>query len=192
MAETESHSVRNGVMVTVVGGLILSAILYTIPYLRSLSLRFLLWVRSGFLWVWNAVTSSYSAPGWLLLLVGLLALLGVMRVLVALRPENEPTFKKYTEDMIYGAKWRWCWAGGRVSNLWCYCPTCDATLVYDDSSCRSYSSRVSKTDFICERCNNRVVTSINGGDKSYAVGAAERELHRRMRTNEHLSCISEQ
>lgn len=189
MAET--HSVRNGVIVTVIGGLILSAILYAIPYARNLLIRFIAGVWGSVVWVSKSATSSYSVPGWLLLLLVLLALYSAARILFALRrPANEPFFKKYTQDMIYEAKWRWSWNGNNVYNLWCFCPTCDATLVYDDSSCRSYSHTESKTLFICERCNRRVVTSISGGDKSYAVGAAEREIYRRVRTNEHVSAIT--
>ncbi len=189
MTETQSHTVRNGVIVTVVGGLILAAILYAIPYARTLSLTFIAWVWSGVVWAWKAFTSSYSTPGWLILIIGLLAVYGVATIFVALRPKKEPSFKKYTEDVFYGAKWRWSWVGGRVSNLWCYCPRCDAQLVYNDTPI-PYEER--KTDFICERCNGQVVATIRGGGKTYAVGAAEREFLRRVRTNEYLSSISKQ
>ncbi|ABB32507.1 hypothetical protein Gmet_2282 [Geobacter metallireducens GS-15] len=184
MTESQSHSVRNGVIATVLGGLILSAI----PYARGLLLSLIAWVWSGAVWARKTITLSYPTPGWLLLLIGLFALYGAVCTLFALRPKKEPLHKKYTEDIIYGAKWRWSWVGSNVSNLWCYCPTCDATLVYDDSSCRS-RYEPSKTDFICERCNGKVVTTIQGGNKSYAVGAAERELLRKVRTGEYVAAI---
>ncbi|NWL75490.1 hypothetical protein DM872_01285 [Pseudomonas taiwanensis] len=87
---------------------------------------------------------------------------------------------------MFGARWRWRWLGNRLADLWCYCPRCDATLVYDDSSCRNYLSDVRLTHFICENCGNSIVTSITGGNKNYAVGAAEREILRRIRTCEFL------
>ncbi|MBA7495279.1 hypothetical protein ES702_05861 [subsurface metagenome] len=183
MSEKESHPVRNGIIATVVGGIMLSAI----PPLREYALKVLGWIWSGVVWVWEALISGYSIPGWVLLILGLLSIIGVVNIYLAIRSGDEPEFMKYTEDFIYGAKWRWSWAGNTITNLWCFCPKRDAQLVYDDSSCRNILSDVRKTDFICERCGNKVIASISGGDKNYAIGAAEREILRRIRTNEHNS-----
>jgi predicted RNA-binding Zn-ribbon protein involved in translation (DUF1610 family) len=75
----------------------------------------------------------------------------------------------------------WAWSGV----VWCFCPRCDATLVYDDSSCRSLYSDVNKTDFICENCGRNIVASISGGKIDYATGALEREISRRIRAGEY-------
>ena len=182
MANKHPHSLRNGIIATVVGGLILSAI----PQLRSLLVEAILWVWEGVIWVWAALISGYSLPGWVLLIVGFFALVGLVSLYAVLGPQNEPKFRKYTEDTLYGAKWRWDWTGNKISGLWCFCPSCDAQLVYSES--------FAKTDFICERCpsvgedchyrsQGRVVSTVEGGNRHYAVSAAEREILRRIRTS---------
>lgn len=183
MSGNESHPVRNGIIATVVGGIILSII----TPLREFVWGILKWLWSGVIWTWELLAANYSLPGWVLLIFGVLAFVGIIRIFLALRPENDAEHKDYTQDMLYGAKWRWSWAGNRISNLWCFCPRCDAQLVYDDSSCRHIMSDICKTDFICERCENQVIASIKGGNKGYALGAAEREIYRRIRTKEHIS-----
>ena len=185
MANKHPHSVRNGVIATVVGGLILSAI----PQLRSPLVEAISWVWAGVIWVWAALISGYSLPGWVLLIVGLFVLVGLVSLCVVLRPQNEPGLRNYTEDMLYGAKWRWSWTGNKISGLWCFCPSCDAQLVYSEG--------YAKTDFICERCppvgedrhyrsQGRVVATVEGGDRYYAVSAAEREILRKIRTSENV------
>ena len=184
MANKHPHPVRNGIIATVVGGIILSAI----PPLRSFFLELMSWAWSGVIGVWTALISSYSVPGWALLIIGLFALAGFVRLLVVLWPQNEPAWN-YTEDMLYGATWRWSWNSNGISNLWCFCPSCDAQLVYHEDCTR--------TLFICERCppdgedryyrsQGRVVAIVEGGDRHYAVGAVEREILRRIRTGENV------
>ena len=110
--------------------------------------------------------------------------------------QKAPVYREYTEDMFHGAKWRWSWDGNKISNLWCFCPSCDAQLVYNDG----YENMYAKTDFICERCSSnetgnyyrapgRVVATAKG-DKDYALGAVEREIWRRIRTGEHASSVN--
>ena len=198
MADKYLHPVRNGIIAiiaTVVGGLILSAL----PQMRGFVADAISWAWAGVTWIWTALISYYSMPGWAFLIIGLLALVGLVSVFVGiyvvLRPENEPEYKNYTEDILYGAKWRWSWTGGKISNLLCFCPGCDAQLVYSES--------YSETAFICERCppneldryrspyhyarsQGRVVATVKGGNRYYAVSAAEREILRRIRVNEYV------
>ena len=179
---------RNGIIATVVGGLILSAIL---PQSRDFLVDAMSWVWAAISWIWAALISHYSIPGWVFLIIGLFALVGLVRLCVLLRPQNEPAYKNYTEDMLYGAKWRWSWNGSLISNLWCFCPRCDAQLVYGEDYLHG------KTDFVCERCppdgpdlplrsHGRVVAIVSG-DRHYAVGAVEREILRRIRTSENVA-----
>ncbi len=185
MTDKHSHSVRNGIIATVIGGLILSAV----PQLRGFVAEAMSWVWEGITWAWTSLISYYSMPGWAILIIGLFALVGLAWLYMALRPQNEPAYRNYTEDMLDGAKWRWSWTGNEISNLWCFCPDCDAQLVYSDN----YEG----TDFICERClpdeayrhyqsQSRVVATVKGGNRYYALGAAEREIRRRIRTNEYI------
>ena len=185
MANKHPHPVRNGIIATVVGGLILSSI----PQSRGFLLEVMSWAWAGVSWIWVALISHYSIPGWVFLIVGLFALVGLVQPCVVLWRQNEPTYRNYTEDMLYGAKWRWSWSGGQISNLWCFCPRCDAQLIYDVDYLHA------KTDFICEQCSpdesdytprshGRVVATVKGGGRDYAVGAVGREVLRRIRTGE--------
>ena len=191
MADKHSHPVRNGIIATVVGGLILSAI----PSLRGLFVEMMSRVWAGVIWVWSALMSDYPVPGWVLLITGLflVSLVGLVLLYVFLRLQNEPPYRNYTEDMLYGAKWRWSWNGNEISNLWCFCPICDAQLVYSEG--------FRETNFICEHCppdrtdqhyhsQDRVIATVAGGSKDYAVSAAKREILRRIRTGENLSSNS--
>ncbi len=155
-----------------------------IPPLRNFSLKILGWLWLAVIWAWRGLTSSYLIPGWVLLVTIVFALIGILNIIRAFRPESPSELESYTEDFLYGAKWRWSWIHNNIFGLWCFCPHCDAQLVYDDSSCRRFHD-TSRTDFICEHCGNQVITSIPGGNKEYAVGAALREIQRRIRTNQY-------
>lgn len=187
MTSGESHAVRNGVIATVVGGVVL-AILGEIWHP----------VKSTIGWLWEKVLAfaglfgeTYAVPGWALTILGFLALVTVVRTVIGWRsnpstPNTVAPYRAYVEDILFGVKWRWSWSGGDVSNLWCFCPVCDAELVYDDSSVHNvYSHEESKTLFICEHCNRNVKGRIEGGDKEYALGAVRREIRRRVRTGQY-------
>jgi len=107
-------------------------------------------------------------------------------IIYSWKGKHQPVYKLYTEDFLHGAKWRWTWNGSYINNIWCYCPVCDATLVYDDSSCRTiYGGGTPTTYFICENCSRQIKASIEGGNKRYAIGVIEREVHRRIRTGQY-------
>ena len=194
MATKPQRPVRNGIIATVAGGLILAAILSLVPQLRDFFVKAMLWAWRIVTWVWAALFANYSAPGWAFLILGSFALVGLALLCVILwfqiKSEIGPASRNYTEDMLYGAKWRWSWDGDEISNLWCFCPRCDAQLVYSDG--------YTETSFICERCppngadrhyrsQGRVVATVEGGGRDYAVSAAEREILRRIRTGEFSS-----
>ena len=181
MGENSFKSIRNATIAAVIAGIIL----LSIPVLRGYAASLFNWLWSGVKWCWSLLFATYALPGWAWLFILLLSLVGATNIYLFLRGEREePEYKSYVKDFLYGAKWRWNWVSNHISNLWCFCPTCDATLVYNDY-CRRNPYTNQKTDFMCENCNNRVVTTIDGGDKNYAIGAVEREIHRRIRTGEY-------
>lgn len=127
-------------------------------------------------------------PGWLLALLSLIALVTVLRPLIGLRSVAAPAapHASYVEDLLFGAKWRWSWVGEQIAHLWCFCPSCDAELVYDDSSIHDiYRRDKPKTEFVCEHCGRRTVGVIEGGDKHYSLSAVQREIRRRVRTGQY-------
>ena len=175
MSENSYKSIRNGVIISVIAGIILLVF-------KDYVVNIFSWLWSGIVWCWEALIASYSIPGWAWLVILIFALVGLVTIYIVIKRESqEPEFKSYTEDFIHGVKWRWRWVGNWISDVWCYCPHCDATLVYDDSSCNDFSD-INKTDFICENCGHSVVASITGGGKDYVIGAIKREIDRRIRT----------
>ena len=94
MANKHPHPVRNGIIATVVGGLILS----TIPQLRGFLVEAMLWAWTGVIWVWGALISHYSLPVWVLLIVGFLAFVGVARLFApyfVIQTRDEPPYLNY-------------------------------------------------------------------------------------------------
>lgn len=181
MSENSAKSIRIGVIATVIGGVILMLI----PSVRGYVGSFLSWLWSGITSLWSALWVEHLVFGWIIVLITGMALIGLVTVVLFLREIwGKKDFHSYTEDVIHGAVWRWRWTSNNISGLWCFCPRCEATLVYDDSTCRNYLANTSRTDFICENCNNSVIASISGGNKSYALGAIEREIDRKIRTKE--------
>ncbi|MDC9565212.1 MULTISPECIES: hypothetical protein [unclassified Pseudoalteromonas] len=181
MSDSSAKTIRNGVIATVVGGVVLLIIPDSLHYLKQAAK----WLWSIFIWCREVITSSYSLPGWVLAILFTLAFIGSINIYIALIQKKEaPEFIKYTEDYINDAKWKWEWLDNQIVGLWCYCPSCDATLVYDDSSCRRSSFEEKQTHFVCENCNHKIVSTVKGGDYLYAVSSAEREIHRRIRTGD--------
>lgn len=182
MAEPESHSVRNGVLATVVGGIALGALGELWPPLKSAGQW--LWAKGAA--VVGLFGATYATPGWVLATAGLLALITVVRLLVGLRSSGPvgPSHLQYVEDELFGAKWRWSWFRNEIASLWCFCPRCDSELVYDDHDPQSYYSREPQvTRFVCEHCNNLEVARMPGR-KTYALEAVQREIRRRIRTGQ--------
>ena len=178
------------IAVTVVAGLIVAVLLR----LGGLLGKVVLWVWSGVSWIWELLYSAHPVPGGVILVLSLLALFGlavvVLRFMSLSQSEEQaagPDFRTYTEDCIDGVIWRWGWRGNQIYNLWCFCPSCDAQLVWQEN--------FGETRLICERClsdgtvaprgsRGRVVTTVMGGDRHYAVAAASREIHRRIRASQ--------
>ena len=175
---------------TGVGGLIIAGILR----LNGLFAKVVSGIWSGVSWLWGMLQSSHSMPGWVILVLGLLALFGLIIIVLMLKEllhgKKEtagPAFQNYTEDMLDDVRWRWRWVGNRITDLRCFCPICDSQLVS--------SGGFSETSFICERCpadgslfpagdRGRIVGTVMGDDRHYAVGATEREIQRRIRTGQ--------
>ena len=66
MSENSYKTIRNGVITSVITGL-LSLL---IPVVREYVVKFLSWAWSVAVWCWEALTTSYSLPGWVWLLLG--------------------------------------------------------------------------------------------------------------------------
>ena len=183
MSESPLISLKNGVIASLIASVILLIITDIIPAIKEYFVRFILWLWDGLLWCWGILMSSYSIPGWALFILVLCAIAGITIVgvaavyLIGKASFSEPWYASYVKDTIYGVEWRWRWVENSISDLWCYCPRCEATLLYEYH--RPFQEKIY---FGCENCNQSVLTSIPGGDKAYALQAVTREIDRRIRT----------
>lgn len=182
MKKEESHPIRNSVIAALIAAAVLAVLTEIAPIIKNVPLWF--WDKT--LWGLGFFVDGYKTPGWLLLILGLCFIAVCGRFLTLFLGRGDSS-QPYITDMVNGAVWRWHWIGGEISGLWCYCPACDAELVYDDSSCNWTSSHLGetrKTDFVCEHCRKSVIASVEGGDKDYAIKFVKRELRRRMRVQQ--------
>lgn len=190
--DKESHKLRNGLIIAALGGTIANLVSETI---RGSSLKALSWSWGLISWTWTALTSDYLVPGWALIIIGLLVILGLGRIYITLMPAKKPEFIQYTEDVLEGVVWRWSWSGNEISNLSCFCPACDATLIPE--SIMAVYAGDPNVSLICEQCppdNQSFGISIQGRvvaqiacDPYVLEGKIKREIYRRIRTGSHRS-----
>lgn len=177
MSTPESHPIRNGVIATVVGGLILAALSYVWAPARQA----LVWLWGEIAAAWHVLVASYHVPGWLLLVLGLLAATFLVRAASNyLRSASSMSpHQSYTTDSMFGARWHWSWIDNHIARLWASCPVCQGELVYLNTR-DNYLMSVPHARFLCEHCQ-QVLVDISGGEYDYAMAAVEREIRRRLR-----------
>lgn len=177
MSQPESHQIRNGIITTVVGGLILAGLGYAWTPARLV----LSWLWSLVTTVWGWLVASYHVPGWLLLVCGFFAAAFLIRVTSIYLRNSFPTppYQSYTSDTMFGAHWHWSWNDNQIIKLWASCPSCQGELVYLNNP-DNYLMSVPRAKFFCEHCQ-QVLVDISGGEREYAMAAVEREIRRRLR-----------
>ena len=180
MPQSESHPIRNGVIATVAGGLVLAALGYA-------------WapVRTGFGYLWalivtvgHSLASTHPVPGWLLLLLvcGAGAFIVSKFVTFVRGASTTAPHMSYVSDALFGALWHWSWSGGQITHLWSSCLVCQGELVHLNER-DSYLMSAPHAKFYCEHCRE-VRVDIEGGGYQYALSAVEREIRRRLRVTQ--------
>lgn len=115
---------------------------------------------------------------------------GFVIIMVLLVYLTRPKYLRFKECMIYDVKWKWKWYDKKVQLLECYCPMCGSKLVLeDDGSISSKSLHNKITFFICKECGDVERGRIKGGDRTYAIDMARREIMRLVHTKEYLKMI---
>jgi len=184
MPGKESHSIRNAIIATVIGGIILSIILSVREFLSNMF--FSLW--TGLLWLWKLVVADYALPGWVIFLFGLFSIITLCHFLGPIIKREALSYSEYKSDFFHGAKWRWDWVNNKIFNLWCYCPKCDSELVFGHQIPAYSAVNEIMTEFTCEHCGNIKATSLQG-DRDHAISTIEREIRRNVRTGEYKSTL---
>ena len=149
-----------------------------VPYIVKIVAKFLMWI-------WTTLISSYSLPGWALLIIFAVCAIGLARIYLVVqdvfrKPAPEPEYRSYIEDFMFGARWHWKWVADRISDLSGSCPLCQGILVSPIPS--PWESEV---HFICENCRNAVRAKIAGTDRHDALAVVKREIIRRVKTGEY-------
>lgn len=179
MTDKDTHTIRNGVIATVLGGFILYAIPYTRDILPGIARYVAHGVSIGAQAVWHHLTSTINLPWytlWPLILFSLPAIWRLVR-LCAPRNNKEPLKSDYTEDMIVGVRWKWEFGRGyNPTSISPFCPMCQTRLVYSEE----YYPH--KTTFQCETCRQNITTI--DGDYHFAVGTIARQIERILNTGE--------
>ena len=194
MPPKPEHTLRNTIIGTVLGGLLLAFLLsWVVPSIGNFFLLFWGYIKSGFFFVWSLITSDYSTPGWVFLLLGMLSIPTIIRTVQKLKKPGSPqAVNHYFQDNLFGTIWRWAYGYNAFSNLWCFCPSCDNELVFKEVYSSSYKGLYdgpNQTEFICERC--QTTRAKIEGDKNHALGKVEREIRRKIRTGEWQTVLKE-
>lgn len=182
MESKKSHTIRNGIIATVVGGVLLT---FWPPFLVAIKI-FGSWIWKTFLIVYNYFLAKHVVYGWIISILTLLSLFATIQLAVKLRKNRHGYHKFYTKDNLFGVDWHWGYINGEIIHLWCLCPDCKSELVYSEFIPDRYNvlhdRKNPKTDFTCEKCDiNRISMP---GNKNYVLGTVEREIRRKIRTEE--------
>ncbi len=186
---SDSHPVRNGILIVVISALLLS-LAKLVP---RVTVALWHWACSLTSLLLAALATRWAVPVWLLILLVALsgpAVLAVARLLAPVRKgkeDSESWWLEYTEDRnLFGVVWRWEYRHGDIFGLGPYCPRCDAALVYERKPGDMWGDRWAARDsivFLCERCNI-ASEKIPGRDLQDAMHRADSEIRRRIRTEE--------
>ena len=180
MADSEKHPIRNGIIVTIVGGIILAGLLYFIP-------KFFAFFQSITSIIWNYLLSETLIPNSFLCLLIILAIptvLGFIKFFFRSklqRTSDENNLGLYKSDFLFGMLWKWSFINTNdlpSQDLWCFCPNCATRLVYK----LGYNGKEMTTNFLCENCGFSSKQFV--GNNTAALNTVIREIERRINTGE--------
>lgn len=190
----EKNSIRDGIIVTVVGGIILAILAWLFKgvfnILKSLwnwLISVVVYIKEGFVALWDYFQSPVTIPWgllWLLVILSIIALWKLLYPFVSpfIKKEKtpkpyKPRLDDYREDVVFNIKWEWSNIYGTLPNEPAgFCSNCSTRLVYSEDDYKN------KTSFICQNCNRTIATL--DGNLRYALSTVAREIERRIKTNE--------
>ena len=148
MSRSNPHPIRNAVIATVVGGVILAGLSLLWPPATQM-LEFL---KSAIFSAWRMLQANYLIAGWVLMVMALLAAAAIVHFGVSFRKAlSSPAEPSYVQDNIHGAQWQWTWKEGHIRGLWASCPACQGELVYVHDRDLSLMT-VPRARYMCEHC----------------------------------------
>jgi len=198
----EKNPIRDGIIVTVVGGIILAVLAWifdgVLEALKSIGnwlLSGLIYVKQDLIALWDYFRSPLTIPWGLLWLLVILSIIALWRLLLpAISPlvkkektpkPYKPRLDDYREDVVFNIKWEWSNIYGTLPNEPAgFCSNCSTRLVY------SVDGYPEKTSFICQSCGRTIATL--DGNLRYALSTVAREIERRIKTNEWQFIVTRQ
>jgi len=182
---SEKHTIRNGIIASVIAGLILAVFLSS--WFRGILQACFHGLLSAIIFMGGLLVHPIKIPVWVFAVLTMLAIFPIFRIMHALiKKYGESSEHTYIQDNLFGVVWRWCYNSSGIGNLWAFCPNCDLELVFDEQ--RSDHRKPSPfyppefTQFVCENCD--IKSQKLPGKKSEALSRIEREIYRRLRTGE--------
>jgi transcription initiation factor IIE alpha subunit len=77
---------------------------------------------------------------------------------------------------INTAVWKWRWNENKIEQLWCFCPTCNDELSYDNDHL------LQTITFSCEHCNKEIA-KFNAQNINAVLAFVKNEIRRILRKN---------
>lgn len=172
------------IAITVAGALITSAILHVFTgFTYAGAWQWFCGVLGA---AWRLCIASVGVPAWLLVILGILSLAFIVVVISEVWDVyRKPSPNDYKRDAFDGLVWRWGYTStGRIKDPWCFCPSCDAVLVYTekDVSRLGEIGSVWVTELHCDHCNC-MVARFDGGHEA-TVDRIRRLIDRKIRVGE--------
>ena len=176
-----------GIITTVVGGIILMIIEPSRKFVIILIMKLIYFFRMFFSFIWKFLIGNHEINGFLIVFSVILWILFLIIIFMTIKEnlsnKKHQTYNDYKDDIFYGLTWRWHWDNMNISNLWCFCPTCEFELSYRNEQVYLDVFRsTQKVVFTCEHCQREY--PFIGYDKDYFVNVIGREIRRKIRISE--------
>lgn len=199
----EKHPIRDGIIVTVIGGIILAIVTWAFGGIQTIIKNIVdgivstkTFIVQCFVFLWDHILSNVTITRgslWLLIILSLIALWKIFSPFVkslSAKPKvpkpYKPRLEDYRQDILFNVKWKWRDIHGTFPSepLSFFCPECSTRLVYSEHDYRE------RTSFICETCHQTKATF--DGDLHFALSAVARQIERRINTGAWESVVISQ
>jgi hypothetical protein len=173
MSNHEKHPIRDGIIATVVGGIVLTILLTTWKWFL-VALNGIVGLAIN---IWGFSISKVQISWGIILLLMILSLPTILRFVKKFIPKSEKgnILRKndYTEDEFFGVIWRW-----DSDETIGFCPNCQTRLVYN----LGYGYQGMETSLYCETCE-RTITKLDGNHQD-VLGKVARQIEKKVNTGE--------
>jgi len=171
MAEKKQHPIRNSIIASLSTAALVSLVVWLIPGGWN-------WIATQASAFWSWLIASVSVARWLLICLAIAA--GVLVVSIGLLAffayRGGGKDLDYTEDVLFGIRWRWRYGHMGLYSICAFCPTCDLQmhqrLTVGDRGQDSIR-------YHCEHCRSDIQKF--DGTGSEVESRIEREIQRRLR-----------